>query len=126
MSARQHMLGCKGAHARRSNNQAAQKLCGFVGKSTLAINSGTGVLTVTPRGGGAKCFLDARIRREQKNATRVYIPTISDARRCLTESIDGLIAAAAITLNDEWRCAGMLAGLGQWPPRSSGGSRPKG
>jgi len=35
-----------------------------------------------------------------KNATRVYIPTISDARRCLTESIDGLIAAAAITLND--------------------------
>src|SRR5262249_59455886 len=77
-------------------------------------------------GGGAKCFLDARIRREQKNATRVYIPTISDARRCLTESIDGLIAAAAITLNDEWRCAGPLAGLGQWPPRSSGGSRPKG
>jgi len=52
MSARQHMLGCKGAHARRSNNQAAQKLCGFVGKSTLAINSGTGVLTVTPRVGG--------------------------------------------------------------------------
>jgi len=73
MSARQHMLGCKGAHARRSNNQAAQKLCGFVGKSTLAINSGTGVLTVTPRGGGGLSAFSMRASGASKKMRRESI-----------------------------------------------------
>jgi hypothetical protein len=88
MSARLHMLGCDGAHARRSDNQTSRKkLCGFARKSVLAIDAGLRSQMGTSFSRrwhrrsaspairrGTKCFLDARTWASE-NATRACILT---------------------------------------------------